>query len=53
MIFFLYRDDYYDKEKQDNETGKSDVEFIIAKNKDGETGTAELEFYKKSQRFYG
>ncbi|WP_210139507.1 DnaB helicase C-terminal domain-containing protein [Staphylococcus sp. GDY8P67P] len=53
MIFFLYREDYYDKEMQDNETGKSDIEFIIAKNKDGETGTAELEFYKKSQRFYG
>ena len=53
MIFFLYREDYYDKEMQDNETGKSDIEFIIAKNKDGETGTVGLEFYKKSQRFYG
>ncbi|MCD8892912.1 damage-inducible protein [Staphylococcus nepalensis] len=53
MIFFLYREDYYDKELQKNDSGKSDVEFIIAKNKDGETGTAELEFYKKSQRFYG
>ena len=53
MIFLLYREDYYDKELIDNETGKSDIEFIIAKNKDGETGTVELEFYKKSQRFYG
>ncbi|OIS56059.1 damage-inducible protein [Staphylococcus equorum] len=53
MIFLLYREDYYDKELIDNETGKSDIEFIIAKNKDGETGTVDLEFYKKSQRFYG
>ncbi|MGO1822249.1 MAG: DnaB helicase C-terminal domain-containing protein [Staphylococcus equorum] len=53
MIFLLYRDDYYDKDLVDNDTGKSDIEFIIAKNKDGETGTVELEFYKKSQRFYG
>ena len=53
MIFLLYRDDYYDKDLVDNDTGKSDIEFIIAKNKDGETGTVGLEFYKKSQRFYG
>lgn len=53
MIFLLYREDYYDKELIDNETGKSDIEFIIAKNKDGETGTVDLVFYKKSQRFYG
>lgn len=53
MIFFLYREDYYDKEIADNESGKSEVEFIIAKNKDGETGTANLQFYKKTQRFYG
>ncbi|WP_145471277.1 DnaB helicase C-terminal domain-containing protein [Staphylococcus pettenkoferi] len=53
MIFFLYREDYYDKDLVDNDTGKSDIEFIIAKNKDGETGTVDLEFYKKTQRFYG
>ncbi|RTX83297.1 damage-inducible protein [Staphylococcus gallinarum] len=53
MIFLLYRDDYYDQSMQDHETGKSDIEFNVAKNKDGETGTVELEFYKKSQRFYG
>ena len=53
MIFFLYREDYYDKDLVDNDTGKSDIELIIAKNKDGETGTVDLEFYKKTQRFYG
>ncbi|WP_227537663.1 DnaB-like helicase C-terminal domain-containing protein [Klebsiella pneumoniae] len=52
-MFLLYRDDYYDQAMQDHETGKSDIEFNVAKNKDGETGTVELEFYKKSQRFYG
>lgn len=53
MIFFLYREDYYDKTLQDDDTGRSDIEFIIAKNKDGQTGTVDLEFYKKTQRFYG
>lgn len=53
MIFFLYRDDYYDQDQQDNITGKSEIEFIISKNKDGETGVAHLDFYKKTQRFYG
>nr|WP_294582990.1 DnaB helicase C-terminal domain-containing protein [uncultured Staphylococcus sp.] len=52
MIFFLYREDYYDKTLQDDDTGRSDIEFIIAKNKDGQTGTVDLEFYKKTQRFY-
>lgn len=53
MIFFLYREDYYDRTLQDDDTGRSDIEFIIAKNKDGQTGTVDLEFYKKTQRFYG
>ena len=53
MIFFLYRDDYYDQDQQDNITGKSEIEFIISKNKDGETGVVHLDFYKKTQRFYG
>ncbi|WP_326492394.1 DnaB helicase C-terminal domain-containing protein [Staphylococcus pettenkoferi] len=52
MIFFLYREDYYDKTLQDDDTGRSDIEFIIAKNKDGQTGAVDLEFYKKTQRFY-
>lgn len=53
MIFFLYREDYYDRTLQDDDTGRSDIEFIISKNKDGQTGTVDLEFYKKTQRFYG
>ena len=53
MIFFLYREDYYDRTLQDDDTGRSDIEFIISKNKDGQTGAVDLEFYKKTQRFYG
>lgn len=52
FIFMLYRDDYYDKDLVDNETGKSDIEVNVVKNKDGETGVIQMEFYKKSQRFY-
>jgi len=52
MIFMLYRDDYYNRELADDDTGKSDIELDVAKNKDGETGVVELEFYKKTQRFY-
>ncbi|WP_238615138.1 DnaB helicase C-terminal domain-containing protein [Staphylococcus felis] len=52
FIFMLYRDDYYNRDLVDNQTGKSDIEVNVVKNKDGETGVINLEFYKKSQRFY-
>ncbi|UXR56815.1 DnaB helicase C-terminal domain-containing protein [Staphylococcus schleiferi] len=52
FIFMLYRDDYYDRDLVDNQTGKSDIEVNVVKNKDGETGVVEMEFYKKTQRFY-
>ena len=52
MIFMLYRDDYYNRELADDDTGKSDIELNVAKNKDGETGVVELQFFKKTQRFY-
>ena len=38
MIFFLYRDDYYDQDQQDNITGKSEIEFIISKIKTEKQG---------------
>lgn len=53
MIFLLYRDDYYNKPEEYDHAGKSVVECIVAKNKDGEVGTAKLDFYKPIQRFYG
>ncbi|AKS74693.1 damage-inducible protein [Staphylococcus schleiferi] len=52
FIFMLYRDDYYNRDLIDNQTGKSDIEVNVVKNKDGETGVVEMEFYKKTQRFY-
>lgn len=51
MIFMLYRDDYYNRD--DNEdSDKSDLEVNIAKNKDGETGVVNFEYYKSTQRFF-
>ena len=51
IISFLYRDDYYNPPEIPDTLGKSEVECIIAKNKDGATGTTKLDFYKKVQRF--
>ena len=51
VIMLLYRDDYYNKPEEPSITGKSEVECIVAKNKDGETGVIKLDFFKKTQRF--
>lgn len=52
VIMLLYRDDYYNKPTEVDFNGKSDVECIIAKNKDGEVGKVDMEFYKPTQRFF-
>lgn len=52
VIMLLYRDDYYTPPETPNEFGKSEVECIVAKNKDGSVGTVYLDFYKPIQRFY-
>ena len=52
VIMLLYRDDYYNKPEEPSITGKSEVECIVAKNKDGEVGTVKMDFYKPIQRFY-
>lgn len=52
VIMLLYRDDYYNKPEVTDLTGKSEVEFIVAKNKDGQVGTVVLDFFKPIQRFY-
>lgn len=51
MVFMLHREDYYDREKADEATGISELECIIAKNRNGATGIATLNFHKKIQRF--
>ncbi|PCQ20259.1 damage-inducible protein [Klebsiella pneumoniae] len=52
VIMLLYRDDYYTPPETPNEFGKSEIECIVAKNKDGSVGTVYLDFYKPIQRFY-
>lgn len=52
LVFMLYRDDYYNEDMVEEETGRSEVECNIAKNKDGERGGVKFDYYKKSQRFF-
>lgn len=52
MIMFLYRDDYYDRDEIDEENGISEVECIIAKNRDGQTGTVLFNYFRPTQKFH-
>lgn len=52
VIMLLYRDDYYNQPEVPDAFGKSEVECIVAKNKDGQVGTVKLDFYKPIQRFF-
>ncbi|UFJ40424.1 replicative DNA helicase [Brevibacillus humidisoli] len=47
IVAFLYRDDYYNRESESNNT----VEVIIAKQRNGPTGTVELAFLKEYNKF--
>lgn len=47
IVAFLYRDDYYNRESENNNT----VEVIIAKQRNGPTGTVELAFLKEYNKF--
>ena len=51
MVMFLYREDYYDEMLQDKETGISEVECNVAKNRDGVVGMVPLKFHKFTQKF--
>lgn len=51
MVMFLYREDYYDESLQDKETGISEVECNVAKNRDGMVGMVPLNFHKFTQKF--
>lgn len=51
MVMFLYREDYYDEMLQDKETGISEVECNVAKNRDGVVGMIPLKFHKFTQKF--
>lgn len=51
IVAFLYREDYYKKdlEKKDQ---VSDIEFIVAKHRNGATGTIPLRFKKDISKFF-
>lgn len=58
IVAFLYRDDYYRDERDDNEDGgvepeddNGEVEVIIEKNRSGSRGTVKLMFSKPYNRF--
>ncbi len=55
IVLFLYRDNYYDNEKEDDgELGDPNkAQCIIAKNRHGETGTIDLYWDNKHTRFTG
>lgn len=56
IVSFLYRDDYYNRDKGEEESDNKDVttiEVIVAKHRNGSTGTAELAFLKKYNKFVG
>ena len=48
-VLFLYRDDYYAKDKDGEHNGIA--ECIVAKNRHGETGTVELQWIPQYQTF--
>lgn len=52
MIMFLYRDDYYNHDEEQDNPNKSDLEVIVGKNKDGPQGTANVAYYRDTQRMY-
>ena len=46
-VMFLYRDDYYNAPEDQNDDDISQVEFIVAKNRNGKRGTIKLAFDKR------
>ncbi|WP_297076184.1 replicative DNA helicase [uncultured Enterococcus sp.] len=55
IVAFLYREDYYEREGEDNEEKEEQidnkVEVIIEKNRSGARGTVELLFIKEYNKF--
>ncbi|WP_407946590.1 replicative DNA helicase [Pontibacillus halophilus] len=47
IVGFLYRDDYYDRETENNNI----IEIILAKQRNGPVGTVELAFVKEYNKF--
>ena len=53
IVLFLYRDAYYDSEKNSDEdlSDESKAECIVAKNRHGETGVIQLHWDGQYTRF--
>lgn len=54
IVAFLYRDDYYEREGEDEEdslANRNVIEVIIEKNRSGARGTVELLFIKEYNKF--
>ncbi|HPI99609.1 MAG TPA: DnaB-like helicase C-terminal domain-containing protein, partial [Enterococcus sp.] len=56
IVAFLYRDDYYQREGDEDENGEEPqndnvIEVIIEKNRSGARGTVELLFIKEYNKF--
>lgn len=51
IVAFLYREDYYKKDLSSNDQ-ISDLEFIVAKHRNGATGTIPLRFKRDISKFF-
>lgn len=51
IVAFLYREDYYNKDLSSKDQ-MSDLEFILAKHRNGATGTIPLRFKKDISKFF-
>lgn len=51
IVAFLYRDDYYNRDKASDNNNTSISEFIVAKHRNGPTATIELLFKKDTSTF--
>ena len=51
IVAFLYREDYYEDDKDEGDNNAGEVEVIIAKNRSGARGTVKLMFAKSYNKF--
>jgi len=52
IVSFIYREDYYDTDKQKSDSTVSETELIIRKQRNGPLGTVNLRFHKGYASFY-
>lgn len=52
MISFLHRDDYQNYENEGQQEDISDINFIVAKNRDGRVGALKFKFTRPTQEYH-